>query len=158
MKKSDFILIGAVLLIIVLGVLSSKGVLAEEEIEFPLELAGEVGLNQISYSEYKEMVDNGDAFIVVIEREGCSYCQLYMPILEEVVEEEKIAINYIDTETLTEDEFNELSRTNKYLKKNNWGTPTTLFMLGDRIVDSIGGYVEKDSVLEFIKDRVVVGE
>lgn len=158
MKKTDFILIGVVLLIIVVAIFSSKGTVAEEEIKFPLELAGEVGLNQITYDEYKKMVDDGDAFIVIIEREGCTYCQQYMPIVEEVVKENKVAINYIDTDTLTEEEFNELSTTNKYLKKNNWGTPTTLFMLGDRIVDSIGGYVDKDSVLEFLKDRVVMGE
>ena len=158
MKKTDFILIGVVLVIVVVAIFSSKGTIAEEEIEFPLELTGEVGLNQITYDEYKTMVDNGDAFIVIIERAGCSYCQQYMPIVEEVTKEKKVAINYIDTDTLTEEEFNELSTTNKYLKKNNWGTPTTLFMLGDRIVDSIGGYVDKDTVLEFLKDRVVMGE
>ena len=158
MKKTDFILIGVVLVIILIAIFSTRGTVAEEEIKFPLELAGEKGLNQISYSEYKKMVDEGSAFIVIIERAGCSYCQQYMPIVEEVSKEKKIAITYIDTDTLTEEEFNELSTTNKYLKKNNWGTPTTLFMLGDRIVDSIGGYVEKDVFLQFIKDRVVMGE
>jgi len=158
MKKTDFILIGVVLLIVILAIFSTKGTVVEEKIEFPLKLAGEVGLNQITYDEYKKMVDNGDAFIVIIEREGCTYCQQYMPIVEEVVKEKKISINYIDTDKLTEEEFNELSNTNKYLKKNKWGTPTTLFMLGDRIVDSIGGYVDKDSVLKFLNDRVVMGE
>lgn len=158
MKKTDFILIGVVLVIVVAAIFSSRGTVQEDEIEFPLELAGKVGLNQINYDEYKKMVDNGDAFIVIIERTGCSYCQQYMPIVEEVAKEKKVSITYIDTDTLSEDEFEELSTTNKYLKKNNWGTPTTLFMLGDRIVDSISGYVEKDTVLEFIKDRVVVGD
>ena len=53
-----------------------------------------------------------------------------------------------------------LENANSYLRKNSasWGTPTTLFMLGDRVLDSIGGYVEKDSVLAFLKDRVVMGE
>ena len=158
MKKTDFILIGVVLVIVVVAIFSSRGTIAEEEIEFPLELTGKVGLNQISYDEYKKMVDNGDAFIVIIERAGCTYCQQYMPIVEEVTKEKKVAINYIDTDTLSEEEFNELSTTNKYLKKNNWGTPTTLFMFGDRIVDSISGYVDKDAVLSFLKDRVVMGE
>ena len=31
-------------------------------------------------------------------------------------------------------------------------------MLGDRVVDAIGGYVEKSVFEEFIKDRVVLGE
>ena len=158
MKKTDLILIGLVLVLVIVGVLSSKGTEAQEEIKFPLTLAGEVGLHEITYGKYEEMVKNGDAFVVVIERTGCSYCQMYMPIMEEVANEQKIAVTYINTDNLTEDEMTKLSTTNKYLKKNQWGTPTTLFMLGDRIVDSIGGYVEKDSIEAFLKDRVVVGE
>ena len=59
MKKSDFILIGLVLVISIVAILSSKGTKAQEEIEFPLTLAGEVGLNQITYSDYENMVNNG---------------------------------------------------------------------------------------------------
>ena len=158
MKKSDFILIGLVLVIIAVAIFSTRGTKVEDEIEYPLTLTGEVGLNQITYSDYKKMVEDGDAFVVVIERAGCGYCQMYMPILEEYAKEKQIAVTYIDTDTLTENEFNELSNTNKYLKKNNWGTPTTLFMLGDRVIDVIGGYVEKDSIDSFFKDRVVMGE
>ena len=149
MKKSDYILIGLVLVIVIVAIFSTKGTKAQEDIEYPLTLAGEVGLNQITYSQYKEMVDNGDAFVVIIERAGCKYCQMYMPIVEEYVKEKKIAINYIDTDTLTEEEFQELSTKNNYLKRNNWGTPTTLFMLGDRVIDAIGGYVEKSKLEEF---------
>ena len=130
MKKSDFILIGLVLVIIAVAIFSTRGTKVEDEIEYPLTLTGEVGLNQITYNDYKKMVEDGDAFVVVIERTGCGYCQMYMPILEEYVKEKQIAVTYIDTDTLTENEFNELSNTNKYLKKNKWGTPTTLFMLG----------------------------
>lgn len=158
MKKSDFILIGLVLVIVVVGIFSTRGTEALPEIEYPLELAGEVGANQITYQDYEELVYNDEAFIVVIERAGCSYCVMYMPIVKEVAEEKKIPILYIDTDTLTQEEFNELSTKNAYLKKGNWGTPTTLFMLGDRVIDSIGGYVEKEVLEEFIKDRVVLGE
>ena len=157
MKKTDFILIGAVLVLVLVGICSTKGTTAQEEIEFPLELKGEVGLHEITYSEYEDMVEAGDPFVVVIERTTCGYCQQYMPIMEEVAKEQKIAVTYINTDNLTEEEFDELSTTNKYLKKHEWGTPTTLFMLGDRIVDSIGGYVGKESIEAFFKDRVVVG-
>ena len=158
MKKSDFILIGLVLVISVAAILSSKGTLAQEEIEFPLTLAGEVGLNQITYSDYENMVNNGDAFVLVIEREGCSYCQLYMPIVEEYAKEVGVSINYIDTDTLTEEEFELLSTKNSYLKKTQWGTPTTLFMLGNRVIDAIGGYVEKETIVDFFDGRIVTGE
>lgn len=158
MKKSDFILIGVVILIVVVAMFSSKGTIAEEEINYPLTLAGEAGLHQITYSDYEEKVENGDAFIVIIERAGCSYCVQYMPIVEEVAKEKKIPIYYIDTDTLTNDEYTDLSTTNNYLKRNEWGTPTTLFMLGSRVLDTIGGYVDKDSVLSFIDGKVVMGE
>ena len=158
MKKSDLILIGVVLLIVVVAMFSSKGNEELEEVEYPLTLAGEAGLHQITYDQYTTMVDNGDAFIVVIERAGCTYCIQYMPIVREVANEKKIPLYYIDTDTLSQDEYTSLSTTNSYLKRNNWGTPTTLFMLGNRVLDAIGGYVEKDSVLKFLDGRVVMGE
>ena len=95
MKKTDLILIGLVVVLIIVGIVSSKGTQAQEEIEFPLALAGEVGLNEITYDEYKKMVNKGDAFVVVIERTGCSYCQMYMPIMEEVAKEQKIPYSRI---------------------------------------------------------------
>ena len=158
MKKSDLILVGAVLAIVVLAIFSTKGTKAEEEINYPLTLAGDAGLQQITYSDYESKVENGDAFIVIIERAGCSYCVQYMPIVEEVANEKKIPIYYIDTDTLLEEEFNLLSSTNSYLKRNNWGTPTTLFMLGDRVLDNISGYVDKASVLSFLDGKVEMGE
>jgi len=158
MKKTDFILIGVVLVLIVIGIFSSRGTAALDDVKYPLTLAGEVGLNEITYEQYEKMVKNGDAFIVIIERTGCSYCQQYMPLVEEVAKEKKIAITYLNTDNLSEEDMNKLSTTNKYLKRNEWGTPTTLFMLGDRVLDSIGGYVEKSSIEAFLDGKVVVGE
>ena len=158
MKKSDFILIGVVLVIVVVALFSSKGNEELEEVNYPLTLVGDAGLHQITYDEYETKVDNGDAFIVIIERAGCGYCTMYMPIVEEVAKEKKIPLYYIDTDTLTTDEMNNLSTKNSYLKKNQWGTPTTLFMLGNRVLDTIGGYTEKDNVLKFLDGKVVMGE
>ena len=158
MKKSDLILVGLVLVIVVVAMFSSNGTQSLEDVDYPLTLNGEVGLHQITYGEYEDFVDSEEPFIVVIERAGCSYCIQYMPIVEEVAKEKKIPLYYIDTDTLSQDEFNLLSTTNNYLKRNNWGTPTTLFMLGDRVLDSISGYTEKDSVLAFLDGKVVFGE
>jgi len=157
-KKSDIVLIGVVLLIIVIGMFSSKGTKALDEVNYPLTLAGEPGVKQITYQEYETLVNDGSAFIVVIERASCGYCQMYMPILEDVAKEKKIPILYIDTDTLSSEDMNSLSTKNQYLKRNSWGTPTTLLMLGERVLDSIGGYVEKGAVLSFIDGKVAIGE
>lgn len=159
MKKSDFILIGVVVLILILSLFSTKGNEKLEEVDYPLTLNGEAGLHQLTYNEYKEKVSNGDAFIVVIERDGCSYCTMYMPVLEEISKDKKIPLYYIDIADLTSSDLNKLETTNKYLKKNpKWGTPTTIFMLGDRVLDALGGYTDKDGVLSFLDGKVVMGE
>lgn len=159
MKKSDLILIGILLVIVLVSLFSSKGNEKLEEVKYPLTLNGEAGLQQITYNEYEEKVENGDAFIVVIERDGCSYCTVYMPIVKEVADEKKIPIYFIDLADENAEDISKLSTTNKYLKRNpKWGTPTTLFMLGNRVLDSIGGYVEKDTFLSFIDGKIVMGE
>lgn len=159
MKKSDFILIGVIIIIAIVAFVSSKGNVELEKVEYPVLLSGNSGLNKITYSQYQEFVENGDAFIVVIERTGCSYCTMYMPIVEEVGIEKNIPFYYIDIAELSQNEFNNLNSTNDYLRKNpDWGTPTTLLMLGDRVLDSIGGYVEKDKLLSFVDGKVEMGE
>jgi predicted bacteriocin transport accessory protein len=160
MRKSDIVLIGVVILVIAVAILFGKSTDTQGElnIEYPVTLAGKVGLNEVTYSEYAKMVDAGDPFVVVIERAGCYYCQMYMPILKEYVEKHKIAVTYIDTDNLTEEEARLLSTKNKYLRNNEWGTPTTLFMVGKEVVDTIGGYVEESSIDAFFKDKVVMGE
>lgn len=158
MKKNDIILIIAVLVVGIIGFISTRGTEKLEDVNYPLELVGESGLHQLSYSDYIEKVDAGEAFIVIIERTGCGYCEQYMPIVAEVASERKLPLFYIDTSTLTDNEMNLLSTNNNYLKKNNWGTPTTLFMLGSRVLDSIPGYVEKATLESFLDGRAIFGE
>lgn len=158
MKKSDFILIGFLLIVVVVALLSTKGT-EKIDIEYPVTLYGEAGMHQTDYEGYKKLVESNEPFLFVIERKNCGYCQMYMPILEEVVSEKKIPIYYIDTEAVDSEDVSKLESENKYLKKHSdWGTPTTLFMKGEYVLDTIGGYVEKDSLLSFLDDKVVYGE
>lgn len=151
MKKKDIGLIVGAILVIVIAIFATSSTKAEA-IELPLTLSGEeTGLIKVDYSAYKSKVENNENFIIVIERTGCSYCEMYMPVLEDVTKELSIPVYYIDTAELSEEDYNELNNTNKYLKRNRWGTPTTLLMSGNNVVDSLGGYVEKDS---FVKELV----
>lgn len=151
------IVLGAlvVILLVVVGLVTSN---KEEkvDIELPVALAGEAGFNEITYSDYLNKIESDEPFLVVIVKDGCGYCEMYEPILEEVAGEYNLPINYINLTNLSEDEYSDLAESNSYLKKNQWGTPTTLFMVGDTVVDSIGGYVDKDKFLEFVNDNFVV--
>lgn len=151
-KKSDLILIGGVILVILISLLAFNG--NKEEIEVPVTLEGDPGINEITYAEYEDKIDSGKPFIVMIVNDGCSYCEMFVPVMTEVVEEYSIPVYSLNLAILTSDEYNSLSNSNSYLKRNEWGTPTTLLMQGKTVIDSIGGYVEKATLIEFMEKNV----
>ena len=157
-KQKDIILILLVVVLLIVGVVLTSGKKEKFEVELPVALAGEAGFTEITYSEYETKVEEGNPFLVIIVRDGCGYCEMYEPIVEEVANEYKLPIYYINLTHLTTEETESLSTTNTYLKRNEWGTPTTLFMYGTHVVDSISGYVEKDAFVEFVKENFVIEE
>lgn len=159
MKKTDYILIGVVALIIILSIFVVKGTNKEEETNTSkVSLVGDAGLVKVGYSDYDTSIKNGEGQLIIIERTGCAYCEKYMPIAEEVAKEKNIPIRYMDIAEISEDELTSLTTSNSYFKKNTeWGTPTTLLMNGSDVIDSISGYVEKDKLNEFIDKNVNLG-
>ena len=126
------------------------------DIELPVAVEGEAGTKTISYTEYEELMNSNKPFLMVIIQDGCGYCEMYEPVVEEVANELGIPVNYLNLTNLSSEESNKLSKSNSYLKKNQWGTPTTLFMVGDKVIDSIGQYVDKDDFLDFVEKNIRV--
>ncbi len=157
-KQKDIILILLVVVILIVGLILTSTKKEKLDIELPIALSGETGFTEITYAEYEEKVQNNEAFLVIIVRDGCGYCEMYEPIVEEVADEYKLPIYYINLTHLTSEESASLSTSNSYLKRNDWGTPTTLFMYGKNVVDSISGYVEKDDFVSFVKENFKVEE
>ena len=157
-KQKDIILIALVVVLLIVAAIVTGNKDSKVDIELPVALEGDAGFNEITYSNYLEKIDSNEPFLVVIVKDGCGYCEMYEPILKEVAGEYNLPINYINLTNLSEEEYNDLAQSNAYLKKNQWGTPTTLFMLGDSVIDSIGGYVDKDKFVDFVKENFVVNE
>ena len=141
MKKNDIILIIVVILVLVAGAFVMKGQKEEVNYELPLALTGEVGLKKLSYSEYQEKIDNNEAFVFIVERTSCSHCQNFMPVAEKFAKDEKLPMYYIDTDEMKEEDWEKLPKSNTFFKKNGdeWGTPTTLVLVGKTAVDYIEG-------------------
>ena len=157
-KQKDIILVLLVVVLLIVGLIVTSGKKDDFSVELPIALSGEAGFTEITYSEYEEKMSNEEAFLVIIVRDGCGYCEMYEPIVDEVANEYKLPIYFINLTNLTQDEVSSLSTSNSYLKRNDWGTPTTLFMYGSHVVDSISGYVEKDAFVDFITENFVVEE
>lgn len=155
-KQRDIILVLLAAVVLVIAIVLTGG--KKLDIELPIALEGEPGFTEITYSEYEEKLNTEAPFVVVIIKDGCGYCEMYEPVVEEVANEYGLPIYYINLSNLASDEYTKLASSNTYLKRNQWGTPTTLFMYGTTVVDSIGGYVEKDTLVEFVKENFVIGE
>lgn len=153
-KKSDLILIGGVILVILISLLAFNS--KETKIEVPVELEGDPGINEITYAEYEDKIDSEKPFIVMIVNDGCSYCEMFIPVMTEVTSEYNIPVYSLNLALLTGDEYNSLSNSNSYLKRNDWGTPTTLLMQGKTVIDSISGYKEKEQVVDFMEKNIVL--
>lgn len=156
-KQKDIILILlVVVLLIVACIVTSTKKESKVNIELPVAVEGEAGTKTISYTEYEELMNSNKPFLMVIIQDGCGYCEMYEPVVEEVANELGIPVNYLNLTNLSSEESSKLSKSNSYLKKNQWGTPTTLFMVGDKVIDSIGQYVEKDDFVSFVKENIKV--
>ena len=159
-KQKDLILILLVVVLLIVALFVTMKKEPELDIELPIALQGEAGFTEITYSEYEEKMNTEAPFLVVVVRDGCGYCEMYEPILEEVAGEYKIPIYYINMSNLSSEEYTALGTSNSYFKKNQgkWGTPTTLFMYGNSVIDSIPGYVDKDELVDFVKENFKVEE
>lgn len=147
-NKGDIILILGLVLVAVLGFLVMKDKNAGPAYELPLTLSGEAGLQQLSYQEYQEKIDNKEHFVVILERATCSHCVTYMPIAEKFASDNKLPMYYVDTDTFTAEDWEGFEKSNSYLRKakGDWGTPTTLVLAGSEAVDYVVGVTEANEL------------
>ena len=153
MKKTDIALVVGFVIVIVVGCFVMKGTKAKPSYELPLSLSGEAGLHKLSYAEYQKKIDDKEAFVFIVERATCSHCQNFMPVAEKFAKDNEVPMYYVDTDEFKGDDFSQLEKSNTYFKKasGNWGTPTTIVLVGSEAVDNIEGETDADSLLELYK-------
>lgn len=153
-NKGDLFLVLGLALVVILGLIVMRDVNAGPNYELPLTLSGEAGLHQLSYSEYLDKVNNGDEFVLIIERASCSHCVTYLPIAEDFASSNNLPMYYVDADTFTSEDWETFEKSNTYLKraKGNWGTPTTLVLAGREHVSYIEGTTNHESLLKLYQD------
>ena len=113
MKNKKNIIIG-IIIIVLIGLIIGLLLMKKDNNSYLIEL---------NKNELKEKIDNKDSFILVVSREGCSHCAEYIPILKNVLEEDKVTAYIVDIAKFSKED-------NTYLNSiaNVSGTPTTLFI------------------------------
>lgn len=149
MKKNLAMILGIVSTVLVIGLLILVMVLKpadEKEPTITLETAGFI---EIGIDGFKEILNKDEKSVVLIARPGCSYCVMFTPILYKVKEELDFDVHYINTDSFTQEDFEKLDSTNKYFQENEWGTPLTLIVKNNTVIDAINGYVELEEAKDF---------
>ena len=110
-------------------------------------------LDEISYNQFKKMIENEKTFLIVFTQTGCSHCTAFKPTINEIIEEEKINIYELDIGLLTQDEWNELTE-----MVSVTGTPTLTSIKNGMESDDLVGNRDKDTVLEFLLEEEFISE
>lgn len=175
-KKTNytFILVIVTLIVACLTLLvsiNSKGT-GEEEVQEPETNTQQSDNTATSYtydtsafkaikaSEIKS-ASKSETIVVLIARQGCSYCSYYAPVITSVAEDFGITVRYIDLATIVdfsqrlitdEESYDTLSNLQgsgdwkDFAKNNITGTPLTLIIKNNKVVGGIAGYTEGDGV------------
>lgn len=106
-------------------------------------------IEEITYNEYLNLIDNNETFVLYVGSETCSACKIYKPILDEFLIEQELIVKYVDLDTLSSNDYNE------FLKKIAvTGTPTTIFYKEGKemtILTRINGSVDKEEINKMFK-------
>lgn len=113
----------------------------------------EAGFNEVTLSEYLDLVKSSEKSIILVARPTCGYCQQFTPILKQAMEDMNLTINYIDTDKFSEDDWTPFTGSLDYLKSEEWGTPLTLIVQNGEAIAENNGYVELDTIKEFFTNN-----
>lgn len=113
------------IIIIVVAILSIVGV-------FLIQHFGKGYFNELSYKELMKKIEKKDSFALVIKKDDCSYCELYVPKIERIINENKIKnIYYINISKLSKEDKEKFESLITFS-----GTPQTVFFEKGKELDT----------------------
>ena len=102
--------------------------------------------------------------VVMVGRQGCGFCAMYAPLLQEVASENNVKVRYINFLNLIdiysgnpqdEEQYNIIKQLPAVEEFKGFGeeavlegTPTTMFIKNNKIIYAINGYVPKDLIID----------
>ena len=111
--------------------------------------------DEISYKEFKKLVEKKESFPLVIGSSTCSACSMFRPTMEAFITKYNIDVKYIDISKLTEDENGEFSSMVGFKS-----TPTTIFYVDGEQTSTyyrIVGSEDMNTVIEAYKRMGYIG-
>lgn len=96
--------------------------------------------------------------IAVIAQTTCSFCEMYKPVVESVENKyEDLNVYWFHTDQLSNADYSTLSGTYD-ISDTFKGTPYTMLTYHGVLVDHISGYVDEETLIQFLVDNGVINE
>ncbi len=107
----------------------------------------------IKYDEYKKKIENKETFLLFVWQEGCTHCEAFKPIFNNVIKKMDLKVYGIDLKGLSEDEY-------KVFKNKTFvtGTPSLVLFEDGKYIDKFVGNKTEEELLEFLNEMKVTKE
>lgn len=99
-------------------------------------------------NEFDKIKKSKNYSIVVVISNNCHYCEIFNPILEDVIQEYNVNIYYLNIDS---NFYNSVD-----LDTSVYGTPTTIIYKNDKVINNIMGYKEKNDLINILKKNGVI--
>lgn len=106
-------------------------------------------LTEITGTEFKAKIKTQDSFILVIFKDGCTHCENYLPVFNDIAEEYNITAYKMNLTALSSADYSYL---NGFVA--NIGTPLTMFFEKGTETSSLNrieGNVSRDKIISRLK-------
>jgi thiol-disulfide isomerase/thioredoxin len=115
-----------------------------------------LAMNYVDYSGYKKLLKSDGTNIIVIGQSTCTYCIKAKPILNKIIKDKNVKINYLNLTELSETDSEKFKGSLKYLSENDWGTPLTLIIKNGEVIDSANGVRDYDGYIELFEKNGLI--
>lgn len=96
---------------------------------------------QIDIDKYLEYYNGSEAKIILLARPTCHYCQIAEPIIQKLVKDYNLEVNYLNTDNFTEDTQATFVQSDEAFSEG-FGTPYLFIVKDSSIVDSVDGLTD----------------
>lgn len=123
-----------------------------------------------NFNAYKRLVKSDETLVTVFGRETCSYCNKYKPVYDAVAEKYDLDIYYFDSDSYDNSQYKKIinidltvpakcsSSGSEFKLSDGFGTPLTIITKKGKVIDCIGGYVNRSSLISTLKANELISE
>ena len=113
-------------------------------------------VEEIDYAKFEELFKGQTNSLVLFARPTCGYCVQFMPVLNEVIEENGLKVYYLDITNMTEENETAIRALDPFFEENYGYTPALAYVGNGKVAANNVGYIEKDGLESFLTSNGIL--